>query len=185
MLVECKKCATKFDKRECDIKRTKNNFCTKSCAAQFNNLGKQKNPPRIRICKNCGNNFTNIGKRRGTILCKECAERHNTKINYYKSCTILQYHSLPSVKNKHPSWLNAHVRNFARSWNKHLTKLPCQKCGYTFHVELCHIKAIKSFGPEDILGVINSPENLLVLCRNHHWEFDNSILNIVDIPSRD
>lgn len=38
--VECKNCSKMFCKRCCDIKKTKNNFCSKSCAATYNNTHK-------------------------------------------------------------------------------------------------------------------------------------------------
>lgn len=49
----------------------------------------------------------------------------------------------------------------------------CEECGYDKHVEVCHIKSISSFPLDTYLSVINSPDNLRLLCPNCHWEFDN------------
>lgn len=38
--VECKSCNKEFIKRTCQMKKTKGNFCSKSCAATFNNTHK-------------------------------------------------------------------------------------------------------------------------------------------------
>lgn len=84
-----------------------------------------------------------------------------------------EYRNKGSVKDKHPSWLNAHVRGFARSWLKHLTELPCAKCGYDLHVELAHIKAVTEFDDDALLTDINNTDNVIQLCPNCHWEFDN------------
>ena len=82
------------------------------------------------------------------------------------------------MKGKHASWANSHVRAFNRSWNKELTKRPCQNCGYNKHVELAHIKAVSTFPNEALLSEINGPSNVIPLCPNCHWEFDNGILTL-------
>lgn len=185
MIVLCKKCEIEFDKDPSQIRRTNNNnFCSRSCAASYNNVGIAHNPPVVRLCKLCADEYTCSKQHRSRTLCKDCWDKLETKTDYYKQLTLGHYHEIASVKYKHPSWINSHVRIFARSWNKLLTKLPCQVCGYVPHIELCHIKPISDFSVDDTLGSINSPDNILVLCRNHHWEFDNGYLNIKSIPSR-
>ena len=47
---------------------------------------------------------------------------------------------------------------------------------------MCHIKAIKDFDDNTTLGEVNDPKNIVVLCPNHHWEFDNDKLSLSDIP---
>lgn len=37
MIVDCKNCNCSFNKRLSQINRTNNNFCSKSCAAIYNN----------------------------------------------------------------------------------------------------------------------------------------------------
>jgi predicted restriction endonuclease len=101
-----------------------------------------------------------------------------------KEMTLEQHLRRESIKDKHPSWKSAHIRNFNRSWNKDLLNLSCQVCGYKHHIELAHIKPISSFSEQDKLGVINDSSNILVLCPNHHWEFDNNVLLLTDIPIR-
>lgn len=49
----------------------------------------------------------------------------------------------------------------------------CTKCGYDKHVEVCHIKAINEFELTESVDVVNDIANLIVLCPNCHWEFDN------------
>lgn len=81
-----------------------------------------------------------------------------------------------------------------RRWNKSLvlpqttetgTTAPrCQSCSYDKHVELAHLKAVASFEPTATLKDINSPDNVLVLCRNCHWEFDHDLLPLHDIRVR-
>lgn len=54
----------------------------------------------------------------------------------------------------------------------------CAICGYTNHVEVAHIKAVSEFTDEDTISDINSISNLIGLCPNHHWEYDNGILKL-------
>lgn len=54
----------------------------------------------------------------------------------------------------------------------------CKICGYSNHVEVAHIKSVSEFDDSATIGEINSINNLIGLCPNHHWEFDNGILKI-------
>ena len=56
--------------------------------------------------------------------------------------------------------------------------LKCKVCGYDKHVEIAHIKAVSEFPPQATIGEINSIDNLIALCPNHHWEYDNGVLKI-------
>jgi hypothetical protein len=56
----------------------------------------------------------------------------------------------------------------------------CLICGYTKHVDICHVKDIKDFDPNTELSEVNHPNNLVALCKNHHWEFDNDLLEKED-----
>lgn len=64
-------------------------------------------------------------------------------------------------------------KKFARSWLKEITLLPCAKCGYDLHVELAHIRAVSDFSDDELLSEVNSSDNVVQLCQNCHWEFDN------------
>lgn len=54
----------------------------------------------------------------------------------------------------------------------------CKVCNYKHYVEVCHIKAIADFSSTSLIKEINSLNNLLYLCPNHHIELDKGILNI-------
>jgi hypothetical protein len=183
-LVLCVNCNKPFEKSPLEIKRTKNNFCSQSCSASFNNKGTQRNPPKLRICKICGKKYYFTRKTKSKIKCDACFKTYEEMTDTYKSRTLAEYHKKPSVKNKHPSWKNSHIRALNRSWNKSLLKKPCQICGYSMHIELCHIKPVTSFPETATLGEVNHPDNNLVLCPNHHWEYDNKKIRIEDIPKR-
>ena len=54
----------------------------------------------------------------------------------------------------------------------------CEICGYVHHIEVAHIRPVSDFPDTALIREINSLENLIGLCPNHHWEYDNGILKI-------
>lgn len=48
-IVTCKNCNKEFHKRLCEVKKTKNNFCSMSCAGSYNNLHKTKGTIRSKL----------------------------------------------------------------------------------------------------------------------------------------
>ncbi len=187
MLIKCNQCQNSFEKSNSAINRSKSgkHYCSRSCATTMNNRGRQRNPPKQRSCNRCSKTYSiKTSSHRSKKICKDCALKREEYLGSIRKESIGSFQLNASIQNKHPSWKNSYVRNFARSWNKELKSHPCQNCGYSKHIEFCHIKAITSFPDSALLGEINSPENILILCRNCHWELDNDQLNAVDIPKR-
>lgn len=54
----------------------------------------------------------------------------------------------------------------------------CAKCGYSTHIEIAHIKPVSDFENSTTIAEINSIDNLIALCPNHHWEYDHGILKL-------
>ena len=150
----------------CSCETQNPKFCSKSCSTSYNNKVK---PKRLRTtkCKKC----ENITHSYRHTLCTD--HWNNYKENQWKGKTIGEYRNRESVKDKHGSWKHSHIRGLARNWLKHLTKEPCRFCGYDKHVELAHIKALSEFDDNALLSEVNSEENVIPLCPNCHWEFDN------------
>lgn len=141
-------------------------YCTRSCSATHSNKLYPKRK-RTRQCVHC----TDLVKSYRHSLC----EKHWVEYqeNKYIHKTIGEYRNKPSLVGKHSSWVNSHIRLFARSWLRHLTNRPCLHCGYDKHVELAHIIAVSSFPDTALLSEVNSESNVIPLCPNCHWEFDN------------
>jgi len=156
----------------CNNPTNNSKFCSRSCAQSYNNKIRPKRKPIERICS-CGKTF--IPKFKSSRrLCESCQEKRQVSVEF-KAKTLSSYHEKKSVKDKHPSWKNSHIRILNRSWNKEMLKRPCEHCGYDKHVELCHIKPVSSFPETATLAEVNAPENNKVLCRNCHWEFDHNL----------
>lgn len=142
-------------------------FCSRSCAATFNNKRSPKRK-KTQTCKTCGTPIS-----RDRTYCLPCWNQ--SVVTRTSNLTIGEYQSRPSVADKHPSWRNAHIREFARRWHKDKTQA-CQVCGYSKHVEIAHIRPLASFDQSAKLSEVNSPNNVVGLCPNCHWEFDNGWL---------
>lgn len=134
---------------------TKNpKFCCKSCAAKYNNkIPKRK--AKIYFCKDCG---SPTGKRR--TKCDDCLKPKDMTL---QEAMYLHLHKTSAF---------ALVRSRARSVVKSRKKV-CEYCGYDKHVEICHRQALSTFPLDTPVSVVNSPENLILLCPNCHWEFDH------------
>lgn len=72
----------------------------------------------------------------------------------------------------------SYVRQWARDRYKKLASGSCANCGYAKHVEICHKKPIKSFPVTATVAEINDISNIVALCPNCHWEFDNNCLRV-------
>lgn len=79
------------------------------------------------------------------------------------------------------NWQSARstIQKWARiAYDESGGKKQCFVCGYTHYIEICHIKPVSDFGDEALVKEINDIKNLVALCPNHHWEFDNKILKL-------
>lgn len=95
----------------------------------------------------------------------------NIILNMTKSEVFKRYKSYQSAR----STICKHARRvFFRSG------LPkeCKVCQYDTHIDIAHIKSVSSFPDDAKISEINSSENLMALCPNHHWEFDSGLIKI-------
>lgn len=146
----------------CNVCTDNPKFCSRSCAAAYNNKKHPKRRLELNTCKTC-----QIPVKSGHTYCTVCLPQSK---DYTLEEVMYDKH------HKSSSW--ALVRSRARAICKDLEKA-CKNCGYSKHTEICHIKPIKDFPLETKLSVVNSLENLLILCPNCHWEFDNGLLKII------
>lgn len=74
---------------------------------------------------------------------------------------------------------HAKLRGYARSAYKH-SGLPyeCFNCGYTLHVDICHVIGIKNFSMDTPLSTVNHIDNLVALDKRCHWEFDHGHITL-------
>lgn len=150
--------------QHCGKETTNPGFCSRSCAASYNNRKYPKNSKQQRACKHCGVLIIN---RRTT--CDAC----NPSYVDWSSLT------LSDVRAKALYQHSARVRQVARTIYRQSDKpKQCAVCGYDKHYEVCHRNPIKDFPDNTPISEINDIDNLVALCPNHHWEFDNGFLTL-------
>ena len=142
-------------------KLTKNKkFCSQSCAASHNN---KKYPKRVsnRTCAKCGSPDMKSNKSK---YCTKCSRSTPISNKTLKEVIEQNYNQASN--------LFTPIRDHARRTH-YKPGLPCSKCGYNKHVEVCHITPISDFPLDTKVSVINHKNNILILCPNCHWEHDN------------
>ncbi|MBD2182823.1 HNH endonuclease [Planktothrix sp. FACHB-1355] len=150
--------------KRCGKETTNPAFCSRSCAAAFNNRKYPKRSKQQKHCKHCGISIIS-----GRSTCDACNP-------FYVDWSII---TLRDVKGKALYQHSARVRQVARSVYRQSDKAKkCIVCGYERYYEVCHRKPIKDFPDDTPISVINDIDNLVALCPNHHWEFDNGLLTL-------
>jgi predicted restriction endonuclease len=87
-------------------------------------------------------------------------------VNYLKKKGV--YYKFRAVIRTHAHYI----------FHKNNPEKKCKVCGYDKYIEVCHIKSVSSFGDDALITDINAVDNLVGLCPNHHWEFDNGHLEL-------
>lgn len=156
-------------------------FCKPACTAK----GQVKEVPSY-VCKACGNTFSRrkSGSEDKLLFCNTACSNFGrqrrkkpkpvraiqTRAYVWEDITLAELRAaVPSVSRYH-----AKLRGYSRRAYKGPSS--CAACSYSTHVEIAHIVSAKTFDPSTKLSVVNAPTNLVALCRNCHWEFDNGIL---------
>ena len=151
-------------------------YCSSSCAAKVNNALLPKRQISVKKCK----------------YCDEVVHKHRSRLcalhflqdqpEYLQTLTLADYCERECIKKLHPSSKFAHIRNHGRTQHHDLLQNPCYSCGYSKHVELCHIKALSSFPLTATIAEVNHINNVVQLCPNCHWEFDKGLFSLVRKP---
>lgn len=188
MILKCNHCDGDFfrntSQHKSAIKRgRKNFFCSQNCA----NAYKEK-PLKELICKNCSNIFyrKKCGKDRGLFCSMSCASRFNNPKKFKEPKFIevkIPTTTLQDLKNNYNrSQYHAKIRGLSRlTYFRNNKVYECEYCGYDKHIDVCHIIDVKDFPLETLVVVVNDINNLIGLCKNHHWEFDHGYLSLNEI----
>lgn len=140
-------------------------FCSRSCAAITNN----RYAPKRELQGNCRTCHAKIRKK--VSYCKECWQ--DRQVNWSETTMG----ELKGSDNANFGGRYPHLRALSRKWYiANSRPLICGICGYDKHVDICHIKDAKAFPESTKVSEVNAQSNLIALCKNHHWEFDNGIL---------
>lgn len=135
---------------------------------RYKNGETKKHELKKYYCKRC-NEF--IGQGWNNVKAKKLCENCNKNIIDWSKITKKEFRN--SFSNIHQ--YHARLRQLSRSAIK---LQPCKICGYKNFIDVCHIKPVASFDDNATIAEINSEDNLICLCPNHHKEFDNNLIQI-------
>ncbi len=162
-------------------KPTKNpKFCSRNCAAKVNNVLKPKRQPEG-ICRRC-QQPTNA-YRTYCLKCWNDSDLRKILLEAKDKEESLTVHAERILKIRDLYRFHCRVRNHARKlYFDSFTKPKCERCGYVNYIEVAHIKPIRDFDKQSHdYSEINNISNLVGLCPNCHWEFDNKKWDISKI----
>jgi hypothetical protein len=153
-------------------------FCNQSCSSSFQHISKGTKLSLSSCCK-CGIQFQPV----------------NNKLKHCVDCISLNKHKTAPKKNRldrnttkdnlfstRKNWQSARSqirKDAARIFFEVNNEPTCLVCGYDKHVEVCHIISVADFPGDATISEINALENLVGLCPNHHWEFDNNLVELI------
>lgn len=158
----CVQCQKEFIKPKKEI--SKNNFCSQSCSAIWTNKNYNKAKKRLPE-KEC--NICNTSIPRNIKTCRTCRDDKETSLskNILLEKGIRFYHRTIRNKSRYKYMKSDKIKQ-------------CYICGYNKHIEVAHIKSVENFDKNSLLSEINSLDNLIALCPNHHWELDHGLLKL-------
>lgn len=168
-------------------------FCNRSCVASFNNSLKPKRLSNKNIlCISC-NCFVSLKKKKdggyyNRKFCDQCLKNDQRsklakRVGYSVEDCNLENQTKSFLYKRRKNWQSANstIRKHAREvFEKFGLSKKCKICEYDKHIEICHIKQVKDFSDNSKIVDINSVDNLICLCPNHHWEYDNGLIYIVE-----
>ena len=165
----------KFNCKKCGVKTANPSFCSRSCSNSYNNSITPKRKRQAWHCPICDktNRRSRADNFEGCVSCWRSFEEKRLG-----SMTLQEaINSTGRHKDKY---------NTVRHHGRKLSNLYdcCQICGYQTILQVCHIQPISSFSLSTPLSIINHPDNIAILCPNHHLELDRGIIAPNKIPAR-
>lgn len=147
----------------CNRETSNPKFCSKSCAATYNNRIYLKRDRQRFYCQKCGKEA-----RYRRQFCEQCNPLLGQDLTQR---TVADMRSLVDFHGR--------IRQIGRKlFFATSTPKACAICGYDKHIEICHIKAIQDFPEDTPVSEVNNVNNLIALCPNCHWELDNGLLKL-------
>lgn len=202
----CEQCGNviqvKDNERPAETRRRK--FCNRTCSASYNNTGKDRWNGKRQAglilpneytgqCERCKSEIHYIRKSKSHTdmrkFCQDCVPLViSEKVKEYgrkngKNVLPKALHEMTKreLREHQPSYHYFKLKidiNARKLYKKSGSPYICKVCGYAHHVQICHIKDVKDFEDSALIAEINSLNNLVALCPNHHWEFDHGLLKL-------
>lgn len=154
-------------------------LCSNACVTRHH--WSQK--PSVEVfCHKCGDSIGCVPRseryQRSSRYCAACDQLVQARLS--KATSGRTKAELFAARKNWQSARSAIVHHAAKRFAASGRDKSCHVCGYTTHIEVAHIRPVSAFPDEAMVGEINDLSNLVALCPNHHWEFDNGLISIGD-----
>ena len=146
----------------CNKETTNPKFCSRNCSATYTNSHKPKRVAAKKFCAVCSAEIPSFPRRKTCVKCRS---------------TKWLDRSIQEARDKYGISHHAKIRAFSRKKLKDNVRV-CASCGYSKHVEVCHLIPVRDFPSDATIDQINDLNNLVLLCRNCHWELDHNLLDL-------
>ena len=175
-------------------------FCNKSCSVSYNNSRRivGTNGPKTFIdsCSdedfieayNSSSSYNELAKSIGYTnnvssnvkqkiverICLLGLEEYSNRQKF----DLMTKGELMSRRSNWQSWRSSIQRDARDKYKNSIKPKECIVCGYTNTYEVAHITPVADFDNNTLISEINDINNLIALCPNHHWEYDNNMIDM-------
>lgn len=179
-------CNARFSARNRSLKSSLG-FCEKCNTPIHYKPSKNGGYYRRKYCENC------LSEVRAKNTSKKQKDKKYKNIKHtYKKDSILKITSNTTDVNFIGNLTKEQVFSRSKNWtsarsaiSRHARKVyvhsgkpyACYKCGYDYYTDVCHMLSVADFPNSALISEINNIDNLIRLCKNHHKEKDDGILN--------
>lgn len=175
--VKCEECGKEYEIEECvynrKMKKGSNFFCSRSCAAKYNNRKYPKKEKKLDTCPICGGVKDTRSK-----VCKKCSDKQRT-IRDFELGHYVGYEGKKTYLTHKCTQIRKDARRFMDSESKQ--EKVCKYChNHEFDeiLEVHHLKGILEFDAHTKISEINCDENLVWLCPNHHTMLEKGLIKL-------
>lgn len=178
--ISCDECGFLFQITESELKRRKSKssngarYCSRRCSTVARHKLGPIHKPKPRQCYKCGVSFTTTKQHESIRACPKC---HRTRKEISIGLRTIDEIERSNTSTRQPDKYGR-IRLHCRALHRDLAERPCATCGYDRFVELCHIRAISDWPKDTLVNIVNSDNNVIQLCPNHHWELDHGYLKL-------
>jgi hypothetical protein len=170
LVPKTRKPRTKKPCEHCGKETLNPKFCSQTCGAVYNNKKFPKRERKPYFCVVCGDNVKYKRKYCDSCFKKREVERETGNLTLEEAT-----YKVGQASNRYAKVRDHYKKMYLGKYTA------CFSCGYSKHVEICHIKAITEFSKDTKISVVNAPENITILCPNCHWEFDHNLKKKEDL----
>lgn len=189
----CKFCGSVIEVKEgqkvAEARRKK--FCNHSCAARYNNRGVNRHGGRQRVirkrtgkCERCDCEIRYRDRGAGYVRRKYCDVCVPLVAVESRGQSLVESSEKEELRKRSSNWTSyrASISNHARKiYAQSDRPSMCAICGYDRHVDICHKRPVSEFPDSATIAEVNDIDNLVALCKNHHWELDHGFLERKDL----